>query len=386
MQTAETAVNSNKALSAAIILLVVAGTLWLIMPVYIGAAAESLQLDESQLGALGFADFAGMAMASILALLWIRRIDWRYAAAAGLSVMLCGNLLSIFIDDFRALLTLRFVTDLGAGSVASVGLAALADSEKSDRNFGLAIAAQTLLGSLGLFGLPYLITIWGLDTVFVLLAVMAIMVLPMVKWLPRFGKPGDTRVSGKRGVLLFPMMGLVAMTLFFANVGAVWTYIERMGAHADLSATYIGKTLALANAIALFGALAAVWLGDRFGHFRPLLTVVLFQLLALALLNIEINAISYFVSLCIYAIFWNFTIPYQMTVTAQSDPTGRLIVLATAFHGAGAAVGPGLVALFISPGSFIAVYAVAAACSLLCFTLFLPLLKFSGSLASPVHE
>ena len=105
--------------------------------------------------------------------------------------------------------------------------------------------------------------------------------------------------------------------------------------------------------------------------------MAVFQLLALAVLNTEINAVTYFVALCVYAVFWNFAIPYQMTVTANSDPSGRLIVLATAFHGAGAAVGPGLVAVFISPGSFIAVYSVAAVCGLLCFTLFLPLLRFS---------
>ena len=373
----EKPLDSNKSLSAAILLLVVAGTLWLIMPLYIGAAADGLQLNESQAGTRGFADFSGMALASILAPLWIRRIDWRYAAVAGLSVMLCGNLLSIFSSSFNALLAIRFVTDLGAGSVASIGLAALADSTKSDRNFGLAIAAQTVLGSLGLFGLPYLISIWGLNTIFVLLTVMAIAVSPLLLWLPRCGKPSVVITPDKRRALLFPLLGLLAMTLFFSNIGAVWTYIERIGSASGLSATYIGKTLAMANAIALFGALAAVWLGDRFGHFRPLLAVAVFQLLALAVLNTEINAVTYFVALCVYAVFWNFAIPYQMTVTANSDPSGRLIVLATAFHGAGAAVGPGLVAVFISPGSFIAVYSVAAVCGLLCFTLFLPLLRFS---------
>lgn len=371
------ALDSRQSLSAAVLLLVVAGTLWLIMPIYIGAAADSLNLDESQAGTLGFADFAGMALASILAPLWIRRLNWRHVAAGALVVMFFGNLLSIFIDDFTSLLLVRFLTDLGSGTLASVGLAALADSTKSDRNFGIAIAVQTAMGSLGLFGMPYLVTSWGLDSIFVLLIILVLLVSPLLLWLPQTGRVTDPVKSGSRRYLLLPLLGLLAMTLFFANVGAIWTYIELIGASVDLSATYIGKALAISNAIALLGALAAVYLGDRFGHLRPLLAVAISQLIALAILNHHIDAVTFFVSLCIYSFFWNFAIPYQMTLTANSDPSGRMIVMATAFHGAGAAVGPGLVSVFISPGSFSAVYVVAALCGVLCVTLFLPLLKFS---------
>jgi len=377
VDTRQQAVDAPTAIMASSLLLVVAGAIWLIMPVYTGAAAVSLQLDESQIGSLAAADFAGLALASLFAPLWIRRVNWRFAASIGLALMLLGNVASVYIDTFSNLLIVRFVTELACGSVASIGLASLADTTRTDRNFAIAIAAQTVFGSVALLGLPYLVERWGLDSIFVSLNVVTLLVFPAIKFLTVQGKDHKAAVAARRSSFVLPLLGLIGMTLFFANIGALWTYIERIGSTAGLLATYIGQSLAISNLIALGGALTAVWIGDRFGHLRPILLVAVLQLAALALLNVRLDAVTFLIALSIYSFFWNFAIPYQMTATANADPSGRLIVLATAFQGAGAALGPGLVAWLVKPNSFSAVYLVAAACSVACLFVFSIVIKMT---------
>jgi MFS family permease len=370
IDTRQQAVDAPTAIMASSLLLVVAAAIWLIMPVYAGAAAVSLHLDDSQVGSLASADFAGLALASLFAPLWIRRVNWRVAASVGLTLMLLGNFASVYVDTFSNLLTIRFLTEFACGGVASIGLASLADTTKTDRNFAIAIAAQTVFGSAALLGLPYLVERWGLDSVFVSLNVVTLLVFPCIRFLTAQGKDHEAEMAVHRSIVVLPILGLIGMTLFFANIGALWAYIERIGSAAGLLATYIGQSLAFSNAVALGGALAAAWIGDRFGHLRPMILVAVLQLTALALLNVRLDAATFIIALSIYSFFWNFAIPYQMTVTANADPTGRLIVLATAFQGAGAALGPGLVAWLVKPNTFGAVYLVAAACSVACLLVF----------------
>ena len=347
--------------------------MWLIMPVYVGAVADSLQLTESQVGLVAAAELAAVALASVLAPFWIRRLNWRQVLFVSLPCMLLGNLASTLAADVLPLITIRLFTDFFGGCAISIGLACLADTSKTDRNFAFAIAAQTAYASAALFGLPFLVGKWGMDAIFIFLAVIILVTLPLIRFLPLGGKPQPTVPGITTGTRILPFLGLLAMLFFFANIGALWTYIERIGAGAGLDGVYIGKVLAIANIVSLAGALAAAATGDRWGHLRPLLMVLVAQVLSLGFLAGGFSAAGYLIILSIYVIFWNFAIPFQMSCTAKADHSGRLIVLATAFHGGGAAVGPGLVAVFIETGTYTAVYSVAMVCGLVSFLLFLPL-------------
>lgn len=342
------------------------------MPIYAGAAAASLGLDESQVGLLASTDFAGIALASILAPFWIRRVNWRTTAMVALALMLLGNILSIYADTFSDLAKIRFPTSFAGGALMSICLASLSDTTKTDRNFGIAIAAQTIAGTIGLFGLPYLVASRGVDAIFTTVATAMLLVSPATLYLTAGGKKlNESNLEGRVFVLL-PFVGLIGMLMFFSNIGAVWTYLERIGSEAELSATFIGKALAFSNLVALGGAITATIIADRFGHLRPLFAVAVAQVLALVMLMLRVDAITFVVAISLYAFFWNYAIPTQMSATARADPTGRLIVLATAFQGAGAAVGPATVAAFLQPNSFNAVYLVACVFCVLSLLLFIP--------------
>ena len=369
-------IDDFSSIIAASVILTMGGLIFLVMPIYAGAAATSLGLNESEVGLIAATDFAGIALASILAPFWIRRINWRTAAGVAIGLMLLGNLVSIFANNFSDLIFVRIPTSFAGGSLASIGLASIADTSKKDRNFGIAVAIQTIAGTIGLFGFPYLVADWGVDSIFATLIVALLLVSPAIRFLTLGTRPKSTQGAQESILKLVPFVGLLGMLLFFSNIGAVWTYLERIGGGAGLSPTFIGNGLAFSNLVALLGAIAATVMGDRFGHLRPLILVVGAQLLALLMLSQRVDTTSFVVALCIYTFFWNFAIPSQMSATAKADPSGRLIVLATAFQGAGAAVGPATAAVFLQPNSFNAVYMTACVFCILSLIFFIPVCRY----------
>src|SRR5689334_5297674 len=109
-------------LAAAIGLSVAGIAAFSILPVMIGAIADAQALDASQAGLIAAADLCGFALASLLAGIWIRGVDGRRAAAAGLLAAFIGNLLSLRAPGFEWLLGVRLLCGLGAGLAYSVAM------------------------------------------------------------------------------------------------------------------------------------------------------------------------------------------------------------------------------------------------------------------------
>lgn len=81
----------------------------------VGMVSESLSLSAVQQGQFASSDLVGSAIASISSFFWIRKFDWKKVALIGLTLIIAGNLLSIFQNDFTSLLIIRFMTGLGEG-------------------------------------------------------------------------------------------------------------------------------------------------------------------------------------------------------------------------------------------------------------------------------
>jgi MFS family permease len=163
-------------------------------------------------------------------------------------------------------------------------------------------------------------------------------------------------------------IALAAMALFSLNLGALWTYVERMGVGTGLSSARTGSILAAALALSVLGALGASWLGDRWGRRAPLALAMLAQLVSLVLL-MRTDAASYALGAVVYSLAWAFAVPYLYSLVAGLDESGRSIVLAPAAQAVGAALGPAIAASLLSGTAYAPVSAVAAAAlvaSMLC--------------------
>jgi MFS family permease len=345
-------------LAAAIGLSIAGIAAFSILPVMIGAIADAQGLGAGEAGFIAAADLCGFALASLWAGIWTQGSDGRRVAAAGLLAALIGNALSLQASGFGLLLVVRLLSGLGGGLAYSVAMSTLARSARPDRDFGLMVAAQIAYQVMALFTLPRLVTARGSDAIFLVLAATV-----CVSSLALLSKNLFTRRADSSAHLASlpaaAWLALAAMALFSLNLGALWTYVERIGVGIGLSSPQAGTILAAALALSILGALGAAILGDRWGRRVPLMLAFVAQLISLVLL-MRTEATSYSIGAVVYSLAWAFAIPYLYSFVATVDESARLIVLAPAAQAVGAALGPAAAASLLSGAGYVPVSAVAA--------------------------
>jgi predicted MFS family arabinose efflux permease len=188
----------------------------------------------------------------------------------------------------------------------------------------------------------------GVNAVLTLFAALCVLGLLLVKWVPVHG-----RILGAApppGALLSRplLLALAGCFLFYVNVGAYWTYIERIGTAAGIGFSAVSNGLAFSTAASMAGVFLASWLGDRRGYLMPIAVSAVGVVLAIVLLTGDLKLTAYVVSAVIYGIVWNVSMTYQYGTVNIVDRSRRGVALAPAFHNAGGAAGPALAATVVT--------------------------------------
>jgi predicted MFS family arabinose efflux permease len=378
MQDHRAALDAPATLAVAVSLSVIAMAVFLVLPLFIGAAAEDLGLDARQVGLLSSGIAAGTALSSVVMMWIVRRVPWRITATLTVALMLLLMALSTVAEDMRLFIALQTLAALGTGSTYSLALTILSDGARPDRAFGYSIAAQVAFQVVGMLLFPHLIGSFGLDGLLILFVAMDVVALALVRLLPNAGR---SVAAEPVAVSLFRppvLMALGGCFFFFFNVGVVWTYIERMAVLAGFGPTQIGTSLAIGVAVGIPGALLASWCGDRYGRLGPLAVGAVGTVVAVILLGEGMSLSRYVLAAVIYNFVWNFSLAFQYATVNAVDEAGRSVAVAPAFHGAGATAGPALAALYVSEESLVAVNWLAGVAVLVSFALFAVALGVTG--------
>jgi predicted MFS family arabinose efflux permease len=145
-----------------------------------------------------------------------------------------------------------------------------------------------------------------------------------------------------------------------------------MGSAAGLSPGTIGLALGGSVFAGIAGALAASWLADRQGRRIPMALAMIGEVVCLLFLFGDYTTAIYFAVVIFYSVCWNFWLPYQMGVIAETDVSGRFVALITLSQAVGIAVGPALVGPMINQDNFDAVVWTGIGFALLAMVMFLP--------------
>jgi DHA1 family inner membrane transport protein len=365
-------INSPRAIIGAISVMVLVPMFFLVMPVYVGALAVDYGFSNTQIAYLISMELGGAALASLTALFWMRQVNWRIVLIAFLGVLIAANTLSIFVGSaYDTLILIRAVAGFSAGAMMAIAIAALGDTQQQDRNFAYGVVGQLGVSGCLLIALPYFISNWGVASVFTVFLIACAVVAPFISWIPPAGKrPSAKRVSEGRSLL--PLWGLAGSAAIFVGQAAVWAFIERMGSEAGLSPGTIGAALGSSVLAGIAGALAASWLANRKGRRLPMLLAMIGEVICLLFLLGGYTTAIYFAVVIGYSVCWNFWLPYQMSVIAETDISGKFIALITFSQAVGIAVGPALVGPLIAEGNFDPVIWAGIGFAILAMILFLP--------------
>jgi len=86
-------------IAAAVLISVIGGFPIFTLPIIGPVLQEQLGFTIQQATGVGFSEVLGVGLASILAMFWIRRINWRVAALIAVTAVVIGNILTTFQSD-----------------------------------------------------------------------------------------------------------------------------------------------------------------------------------------------------------------------------------------------------------------------------------------------
>lgn len=355
-------VDRPPAIGAAILILVLGSLNYPLTPVLVGAIADHLPITPQQAGLVATADMLGMFAASVAALFWVRRFDWRRASLALSIGLVIAHVLSAFCTSLAPLLAARLVAGFFGGSMMALGNTVLSDTRNPERKTALFnIAQQGVLSAIFLL-MPQSVANFGVLGAFGFMAAIVFPAIGLSWLLPAVGRwsaggKSENALAPAHEVSRKSVALVVAATLpvflFFLAFGASWTYVERIGIASGLTHEAVAQGLAASTTGGMAGSIVALFLGTRFGRVAPLLVTMIFQLAALGILIFALHgAGSYQASLAIYGFFLNFATPYQIGVALKADRTGRGAVVFLLMLKAGVVVGPLLASVLVQPGSF----------------------------------
>jgi predicted MFS family arabinose efflux permease len=377
--------NAPTAIYAGIFVSVIGVFALMIMPIVPGVLMAELGFTKEVAAGVISAEVGGGALASILAMFWIARFNWRHAILFSLLVVVGGNIASVYVTDASSLTLLRFLVGFfGQGTAFAIGIAMIGSTNDPDKNFGFVIAAQVGFGVIALLTLQRFVNGFGsIGGIYLPLAVIAIFGLLFVNKLPTgFDAQPEQHAEKSGGSILLPVVALVVMLIWCSGLGAMWTFVGQIGVANGLDPVLAQQALAVSSGVAIVGAFAAAALaGKGVNRLVPVSVALLIQVVMAWFLQGQMSWVELAIKASIFQVFWNMTGPFIMGAIASADTSGKISVLIPAAQTAGFSIGPLIAVAFMTEGSFIAANYTTMICCAIALVIFVPLavrLKAAG--------
>lgn len=330
--------------------------IYLIAPVLIGTVMDSLAIDADQAGLLLAAYFAGYTLITTSAVFWLGRVNMRTAAWLSSLVFVVALLAGAAQTSLNAIYASLFFAGVGAGMLYGISITIIGQSEAPDKHFGIALAAQLVLGSALLFAGPAVIgPQFGFAGILIATAAFVALLSVTSHWTPTHAikshQTNDHAPIAGRAVLL----GLIALLLWFTGYSGIYAFVERIGVTGGLSGHEIGLILSLTIVTGVAGAMGAAWLGNRMGHLAPHWLGALGTALTIVLLSNDPGLVRFSLAIVALTLSLNFWLAYMLGSVSKLDISGRYSVLTTAALGAGATIGPAIAGLILQQADMLQV-------------------------------
>ena len=335
---------------------------YLISPVLVGSAIDSLGLTSDQAGLLIASYFAGYTIITISAVAWLHRVNMRAAAWLSSFVFITSLLVGTLMSGLAGAILTMLVGGAGAGMLYGISITIVSQSDDPDRYFGFALASQLLLGSALLFAGPaYIGPNWGYSGILAATAIFVALMSIVIPWTPRAvsGTAIDDQGAGSSVPIASILTGIGAVLVWFTGYSGIYAFVERIGVDGGLSGHQIGLVLSLTIVTGLTGALGAAWLGDRYGKVKPHLIGAAGAVITVILLLGRPELVRYSFAIVFLTLSINFWLAYMLGGVAAIDTSGRFAVLVTAALGVGATIGPAIAGGLIANSNYLPMLAFA---------------------------
>ena len=320
----------------------IGGLFWAFLPFFVGLQVSAGGFSQTQAGSLGSAYLIGFSVASMTALWWAGRFDWRKLAAAMAAVVIAALLLLARVDGFALSLAIVPVVGLMMGAFWTVSYRIFSGSANPERSFSIGIVASYSALALVTFTIgEYVVEDFGLSgSSYVLGGVVLVLALSALL-LPRgLESGGESAGQGTYRPSLPVALALFAILGTSFGFAAVWAFTERIGIDAGFETSQISPVIASNLLATAGGSVLATLLGMRVGRMLPLFAGMLAMLASIVGLMALGSFWTYAAAVAGLGLSIGFVLPYQMGHLAALDRNNRFVLLIAAAQGIGSAAGP----------------------------------------------
>jgi len=326
-----------------------------VLPVLLGSAADSLALDNAQIGMLASLYLVGGTLVNTSAVLWVRRLDWRRTCAVSGALAAISLGATALISNFAGLVALYLLSGCGAAVMFAVSLTLVADSREPNRYYGITIGSAIFVAVVVLVMLSQLVgPRWGYPGVAAVTATAIGLCALAVVRLPRRGWVREAAaVERDTAAPVLPIaFGLLGVVVFFGALTGLWVFVERLGVVRGYAPEAVALVVSVALVASGVGGLLAGVVSDRFGSRAPLAAGLVLFVVAVLVMWTSRSPIVYGLGAALYCAMWQFVLSYQLGLVALVDRAGRFAVLNAAAMSGGGALGPVVAGWLSRDGGF----------------------------------
>ncbi len=274
----------------------------------------------------------------------------RLPLAAALVAIFVGDMGTGLSNAVPALFAWQLLAGLGHGFALGRMGQGIATVDHPQRLSGCYTIGYLALSGVNSFFLPDTKALLGPHALFFTLALTGPLALLALCWFPPVDPRGAHRVKsgGKPLGLAVTAVTLFAFLLWYLGIGAFWPFVGQFGAHAGIPPDDRTRILGSAQLFGLIGASISLFVGNRFGTFKPLACFVSLQAIAVIILIVGAgNSTAFMIAAWLYVFAWLGGFPNQLGLLSKLDPTGRLNALSYVMGNIAYAVGPAGVGLLL---------------------------------------
>lgn len=335
-----------------------------LQPILLGALLSEGQVNFDQLALAATVEILAIGIGSVLSAFLLGSGSVRVKAAILLVLAAACNHATALTAGPTAIIITRGLAGLAEGGLVAFAVELIARSRHPGRIGGYFVSLQTLAQACIAAAMAlWIVARWGAAGGFEAMAVVALVSLVAVRLLPEgYGplpKPADQASSGLWR--LAPLTALLAIFSFYMFLGALWAFLEPLGAEAGISADVVGLMVSVSLLAQILGAMISTAIEARLA-FRPVLAVASLLALVIAMgISLHPPALVFWTMAMLIGFIWLFVVPFQIRLAVDADSSRGAALVVPAAQLFGAALGPAGASAFVETGTSVGVAYFAAA-------------------------
>ena len=343
------AVNRPPAIASFVLLGTIGVLSFIVQPALVEGFVSVLGLSESRAVDLAGIEMTGVALATVVVALLGDRVSWRLLTALSLLIATAGNAASVMLQHGEGLAAARLVAGLGHGGIISLSFTFVGLTRRVERNLALYLVSLLTYGALVIWLAPRLFDSVGLGGLFGAFSIATAASLLVLPYLPR-SSAARVEPTPRARQLPVPMLVIALASVLAYNLaqGIAWAILFLVGTGAGHGEQQVANALLASQVTAVIGALAAVFLGERWRRGPAIVAGILGGALCIALLLGPLPLGTYTLAVCGFNLLWNFVLPFILGAVSDMDLKGRMMSPAIAMQMIGLGLGPIVSARLIS--------------------------------------